>query len=91
MHRISTLAAANELAFGAPHSFAAAYQASSAASQFAAGFAAAAALSHQQFQNMIQTMQQQQNAVAASQLQQQQALEALQNLLALPRQQQGDL
>ncbi len=87
VHRISTLAAANELAFGAPHSFAAAYQASSAASQFAAGFAAAAALSHQQFQNMIETMQQQQNAVAASQQQQQQALEVLQNLLAPPRQQ----
>jgi HSF-type DNA-binding len=91
-HRISTLAAANELAFGTPHSFAAAYQASSAASQFAAGFAAAAALSHQQFQNMIQTLQQQQQqqqAVAASQQQQQHALEALQNLLA--SRQQGDL
>lgn len=92
VHRISTLAAANQLAFGTPHSFAAAYQASSAASQFAAGFAAAAALSHQQFQNMIQTMQQQQQqqAVAVSQQQQQHALEALQNLLAPPRQQ-GDL
>ena len=92
VHRISTLAAANQLAFGAPHSFAAAYQASSAASQFAAGFAAAAALSHQQFQNMIQTMQhqQQQHAVVASQQQQQQAFEALQNLLAPPRQP-GDL
>jgi hypothetical protein len=93
LHRISTLAAANQLAFGAPNSFAAAYQASSAASQFAAGFAAAAALSHQQFQNMIQTMQQQQqqqHAVVATQQQQQQALEALQNLLAPPRQQ-GDL
>ena len=88
LHRISTLAAANQLAFGSPHSFAAAYQASSAASQFAAGFAAAAALSHQQFQNMIQTMQQQQQAVAVSQ-QQQHALESLQNFLG-PRQQ-GDL
>lgn len=58
--KVSALAAANQLAFGAPNSFAAAFQASSAASQFAAGFAAAAALSHQQFQNMIQSLQQQQ-------------------------------
>jgi HSF-type DNA-binding len=58
--KVSALAAANQLAFGAPNSFAAAFQASSAASQFAAGFAAAAALSHQQFQNMIHSLQQQQ-------------------------------
>jgi HSF-type DNA-binding len=58
-NKVSTLAAANQLAFGNPN-FAAAFQASSAASQFAAGFAAAAALSHQQFQNMLTTFQQQQ-------------------------------
>lgn len=55
-NKISTLAAANQLAFGNPN-LAAAFQASSAASQFAAGFAAAAALSHQQFQNMLSTLQ----------------------------------
>jgi HSF-type DNA-binding len=59
VNKMSTLAAANQLAFGGPQ-FAAAFQASSAASQFAAGFAAAAALSHAQFQNMLNTMQQQQ-------------------------------
>jgi HSF-type DNA-binding len=58
-NKLSTLAAANQLAFGNPQ-FAAAFQASSAASQFAAGFAAAAALSHAQFQSMLNTMQQQQ-------------------------------
>lgn len=51
----NALGAANQLAFGGtqPGNLAAAFQASSAASQFAAGFAAAAALSHQQFQNMM--------------------------------------
>lgn len=58
-NKVSTLAAANQLAFGNPN-LAAAFQASSAASQFAAGFAAAAALSHAQFQNMLNTLQQQQ-------------------------------
>lgn len=58
-NKVSTLAAANQLAFGNSN-FVAAYQASEAASQFAAGFAAAAALSHQQFQNMMTTFQQQQ-------------------------------
>jgi hypothetical protein len=87
VQKISTLAAANQLAFGTPNSLSAAFQASSAASQFAAGFAAAAALSHQQFQNMIQSMHQQQHqsqALAALQHhhQQQQAVAALQTLLA---------
>ena len=50
------LAVANQLAFANPN-MAAAYQASSAASQFAAGFAAATALSHQQFQSMLAQMQ----------------------------------
>lgn len=66
VNKVSTLAAANQLAFGAPHSFVAAFQASSAASQFAAGFAAAAALSHQQFQNMIHAMQQHQQTATPS-------------------------
>eukprot|EP00977_Amphora_coffeiformis_P019740 scaffold7415_cov170-Amphora_coffeaeformis.AAC.15 len=48
---MSPLAMANQLAF-APN-ISAAIQASSAASQFAAGFAAATALSHQQFQAML--------------------------------------
>lgn len=63
-NKISTLATANQLAFGSPQ-FAAAFHASSAASQFAAGFAAAAALSHAQFQSMLTTMQQQQQQQAA--------------------------
>jgi hypothetical protein len=46
------LAIANQLAFSQPN-ISAAMQASSAASQFAAGFAAATALSHQQFQAML--------------------------------------
>jgi hypothetical protein len=53
--KVSTLAAANQLAFGNPVA-AAAFQAS--ASQFAAGFAAAAALSQQQFQTMMASFQQ---------------------------------
>jgi hypothetical protein len=48
------LAAANHLGMPpAPDAAAAAYQASSAASQFAAGFAAATALSHQQFRSIL--------------------------------------
>lgn len=49
---VSPLAIANQLAFSQPN-ISAAIQASSAASQFAAGFAAATALSHQQFQAML--------------------------------------
>jgi hypothetical protein len=49
---VSALAMANQLAFSSPN-ISAAIQASSAASQFAAGFAAATALSHQQFQQML--------------------------------------
>lgn len=49
---MSPLAMANQLAFAQPN-ISAAIQASSAASQFAAGFAAATALSHQQFQAML--------------------------------------
>ena len=52
MDKSSPLAIANQLAFTNPN-MAAAFQASSAASQFAAGFAAATALSHQQFQAML--------------------------------------
>ncbi|ACI65630.1 heat shock factor, DNA-binding [Phaeodactylum tricornutum CCAP 1055/1] len=51
-NNMSALMAANQLAFSQPN-MAAAFQASSAASQFAAGFAAATALSHQQFQTML--------------------------------------
>lgn len=49
----SPLDAANQLAMAPPPNVAAAYQASSAASQFAAGFAAATALSHQQFRSIL--------------------------------------
>ena len=52
---VNPLAIANQLAFAQPN-FAQAFQASSAASQFAAGFAAATALSHQQFQAMLGTL-----------------------------------
>jgi hypothetical protein len=51
-NNVSPLALANQLAFASPN-ISAAIQASSAASQFAAGFAAATALSHQQFQQML--------------------------------------
>ena len=47
------LATANQLAMLQPPGVAAAFQASSAASQFAAGFAAATALSHQQFRTIL--------------------------------------
>jgi hypothetical protein len=56
---MTALAAANHLAFAnpgmAPPNMAAALQASTAASQFAAGFAAAAALSQQQFRTMMES------------------------------------
>jgi hypothetical protein len=77
-NKVSTLAAANQLAFVAspsagggqvPDNLMAAFQASSAASQFAAGFAAAAALSHQQFQSMLGSMS---AGIPQQQLQQQQ-------------------
>jgi hypothetical protein len=55
-NKLSTLAAANQLAYSDPTHMAAAFQASSAASQFAAGFAAATALSHQQLRNMLGSM-----------------------------------
>jgi hypothetical protein len=54
-NKMHALAAANELAFSNPN-MAAAFQASSAASQFAAGFAAATALSHQQLRTMLGSM-----------------------------------
>ena len=56
---MAALAVANQLAFAnpgmAPPNMAAALQASTAASQFAAGFAAAAALSQQQFRTMMES------------------------------------
>lgn len=54
-NKMHALAAANQLAFSNPN-MAAAFQASSAASQFAAGFAAATALSHQQLRTMLGSM-----------------------------------
>jgi hypothetical protein len=67
-NKLNPLAIANQLAFTMdPSQMAAAFQASSAATQFAAGFAAATALSHQQFQSMLGSLMQQQQ----QQLQQQ--------------------
>jgi hypothetical protein len=60
--KTNPLAIANQLAFANPSQMAAAFQASSAASQFAAGFAAATALSHQQFQSMLGSLVQQAQA-----------------------------
>jgi hypothetical protein len=54
-NKMHALTAANQLAFSNPN-MAAAFQASSAASQFAAGFAAATALSHQQLRTMLGSM-----------------------------------
>jgi hypothetical protein len=54
-NKMHALAAANQLAFSNPN-MAAAFEASSAASQFAAGFAAATALSHQQLRTMLGSM-----------------------------------
>lgn len=61
-HKMNPLAIANQLAFANPSEMAAAFQASSAATQFAAGFAAATALSHQQFRSMLGSLVQQQQA-----------------------------
>jgi hypothetical protein len=54
-NKLSTLAAANKLAFANPN-FAAAFQVTSAASQFAAGFAAATALTQHQFKSMLDSL-----------------------------------
>jgi len=51
-NKVSPLTAANNMAFNT-NNMAAAFQATNAASQFAAGFAAAAALSHQQLRAML--------------------------------------
>lgn len=69
MDKSAQLAMANQLAFANPN-MAAAFQASSAASQFAAGFAAATALSHQQFQAMLSQMGQTGSPSTESQQQQ---------------------
>lgn len=65
--RLSALAVANQLSFRAAppcHStnLSAAFNASSAASQFAAGFAAATAYSQQQFRNILGNLAQQNNS-----------------------------
>jgi hypothetical protein len=53
---MSTLAAANQLAFGSPNmAAAAAFHNANAASQFAAGFVAAVTLSQQQFRTMLES------------------------------------
>jgi hypothetical protein len=50
---MTPMAAGNQLTMAPPPNVSAAFQASSAATQFAAGFAAATALSHQQFRSIL--------------------------------------